>query len=303
MDDNLFILCENGVSVCSGTGPASTGTQGQYSDPRSIITEVGCSWDSPKSIIRGPEGIWFRSPFGMRLVSRSGGLGLAPDGKQAGAEVDSLVSGTVVAVAGDAKQQLRFYQSSGTVLVWDYQWKQWTRFTGHANVDAVYADDRYYHVSNYSTTTPLMRYTDETAYSDVSDAGTASTEFTGYVETPWLSFAGIQGFQRIYRLKVLGKVSGWNGTDSHNILGYIGYDFDVTSPPSVETFTTGNLTPQASGLVQVEHHFAKQKCEALKIGIAFKPKAGQSGRLRLTDLTLLVGVKAGYFKTPSSTRY
>ena len=37
--------------------------------------------------------------------------------------------------------------------------------------------------------------------------------------------------------------------------------------------------------------------------ISFRPKAGDAGRLRLTDLTLLVGVKAGYFKTPSSTRY
>ena len=50
------------------------------------------------------------------------------------------MSGTVVAVAGDTKQQIRFYQSSGTVLVWDYQWGS-GRFTGFANVDACYADD------------------------------------------------------------------------------------------------------------------------------------------------------------------
>ena len=301
LDDRLIILCENGVGLSGGAGPAATGTQGQYSDPATIITEVGCSWDSPKSIIRGPEGVWFRSPFGMRLVSRSGGLGMVGE-KQAGSEVDSLVSGTVVAVAGDAKQQIRFYQSSGTVLIWDYQWRQWTRFTGHANVDAVYADDRYYHLSNYATTTPLMRYTDETVYADVSDAGTASTEFTGYIETGWLSFAGIQGFQRVYRLKILGKIRGWT-SGQHVITGAFGYDFDVTSPPTTETFTTGNLTPQANGLVQVEHHFAKQKCESLKIGISFKPKAGDLGRLRLTDLTLQVGVKSSYYKTPAGTRY
>ncbi len=208
MDDNLFFVCENGVRVSSGTGPNSAGTQGQYSDPRSSITEVGCSWDSPKSILRGPEGIWFRSPFGMRLVSRSGGLGLAPDGKQAGAEVDSLVSGNVVAVAGDAKQQLRFYQSSGTCLVWDYQWKQWTRFTQVSNVDAVYADDRYYTVDNYNNNAnAVMRYTDETAFQDWVVVGSSLVQaaVSAYIETPWLSFAGIQGFQRIYRLKVLGK--------------------------------------------------------------------------------------------------
>lgn len=299
MDDNLFILCENGVCASGGTGPASTGTQGQYSDPRSIITEVGCSWDSPKSIIRGPEGIWFRSPFGLRLVSRSGGLGLAPDGKQAGSEVDSLVSGNLVAVSGDAKQQLRFYQSSGTCLVWDYQWKQWTRFTGMANVDAVYADDRYYHVYNYSgSTTPLMRYVDETAYTDVNDSGTSASTFVGTIETPWLSFAGIQGFQRIYRFLLLGKnVDG--ATDTQRFTYDFGYDFEGLANAA----TVANVTPTTGGLVQWEHHFERQKCEALKIAITFRPGTGLTGRLRLTDLSLLVGVKAGYNKTPSSKRY
>jgi hypothetical protein len=296
MDDQLVILCENGVCISSGTGPDSTGTQGQYSDPRSIISEVGCAWDSPKSAIRGPEGVWFRSPFGIRLVSRAGGLGLAPDGKQAGSEVDSLVSGNLVAVTGDAKQQVRFYQSSGTVLVWDYQWKQWTRFTGCANVDAVYADDRYYHLSNYSTSTPLMRYTDDSESLDVLDAGTAAQSFTGYIETSWLSFAGIQGFQRVYRLLILGRVLNWaSGTMA--LTGAFGFDFDVTSPPTTETLSAPTLLPAANGFVQLEHHFAKQKCESLKIGISF------TRRFRLTDLTLQVGIKGGYFKTPSGQRY
>ena len=150
------------------------------------------------------------------------------------------------------------------------------------------------------TTTPLLRYIDETSFSDVSDSGTASTEFTGYIETPWLSFAGIQGFQRVYRLKVLGK----NPTTAAQLItGYLGYDFNPTSPPSTETFT-GSVTPGTGGTVQIEHHLAKQKCESLKIGLAFGPaSATDNGRLRITDLTLQVGVKAGMFKTPSSTRY
>ena len=303
MDDRLVIVCENGVGIIGGQGPDATGTAGQYSDFSSIITETGCSWDSPKSVIRGPEGVWFRSPFGIRLISRSGSLGRAQDGKQAGAEVDSLVSGNVVAVAGDAKQQLRFYQSSGTVLVWDYQWQQWTRFTGTANVDACYADDRFYHLSNYSTTTPLLRYTDETAFFDVDDAGTATSNFTGYVETAWLSFAGIQGFQRIYRLMILGRMVD-NSVEQQTFDLYLGFDFDITSPPDDETANL-TLVPAANGFVQIQHHLARQKCEALKIGLSFRPKgsSNDTGRLRITDLTLQVGVKPGYYKLPSSQRF
>lgn len=296
MDDRLVILCENGVGIISGTGPAPTGTSGQYSDFSSIITETGCSWDSPKSVIRGPEGVWFRSPFGLRLVSRAGGLARGQDGKQAGAEVDSLVSGTVVAVAGDAKQQIRFYQSSGTCLVWDYQWQQWTRFTGVGNNDAVYADDRYYTIQGGATS--LVRYISEAAYTEVDDAGDTGV-VTGVVETPWLSFAGIQGFQRVYRLMMLGRDVGAAG-EQHAITLTVFTDFNDGA--ASETASTITSTP-VNGRIQVQHHFQKQKCESMKLRVAFAPDTGADARLRLTDLTLQVGVKFGYNKLPSSQRF
>lgn len=299
MDDRLVVLCENGVGVIGGQGPAPTGTAGQYSDFSSVVTETGCSWDSPKSIARGPEGVWFRSPFGIRLIGRNLALALSPDGRQAGAEVDSLVSGTVIAVAGDAKQQIRFYQSSGTALVWDYQWRQWTRFTQMQNVDACYADDRYYTLTNYNTSTPLLRYTDVTASTDwvISGATIVQATVPGYTETQWLSLAGIQGFQRVYRLLML-----FNGSASADINAQIalGFNFDPTSPPTAETAAV-TVASSATGIEQLQHHLAKQKCESLKIGVLFYSTTNP--RLRLVDLTLQVGVKGGFFKMPSSQRF
>lgn len=298
MDDRLVILCENGVGIIGGQGPAPTGTSGQYSDFSSIITETGCSWDSPKSVIRGPEGVWFRSPFGLRLVSRSGSLARGQDGKQAGAEVDSLVSGTCVAVSGDARQQLRFYLSGGTALVWDYQWQQWTRFTQMNNVDACYADDRFYTLANYNTSSPVLRYTDTTVFQDwvISGASLVQAAVPAYIETSWLSFAGIQGFQRAYRLMVLLKTDASATVETE--LG-VGYDFVTTSPPTGET-ATSSYASTTSGVAQLQHHFAKQKCEAMKLGVQFY---STTARVRLTDLTLQVGVKGGYFKLPSSQRF
>lgn len=300
MDDRLVVLCENGVGIISGTGPAPTGTQGQYSDYSSIITEVGCSWDSPKSVIRGPEGVWFRSPFGIRLVSRSGSLARTQDGKQVGSEVDPLVSGNVVSIAGDAKQQVRFFAGSGRCFVWDYQWLQWTRFSGMSSVDAVYADDRYYCLSNYSTTTPLLRYTSDSVYTDVTDAGVADQIFNGYIETPWLAMGGIQGFQRVYRLMILGKNKD-SSVQPQTIGLSLNYDYQAafsSDAPAV------SVTPTAGGVIQYQHHFVQQKCEAIKIAVYFFPTtAGNTGKFRLTDLTLQVGVKAGLFKVPSSQRF
>lgn len=299
LDGRLVILCENGVGVIGGQGPAPTGTSGQYSDFESVITETGCSWDSPKSIVRAPEGVWFRSPFGLRLVSRALSLARGQDGKQAGAEVDSLVSGTVVAVAGDTKQQIRFYQSSGTVLVWDYQWGQWSRFTGFANVDACYADDRFYHLSNYSTTSPLLRYTSNTTYVDVDDANTSNSLFQMTIETPWLSFAGIQGFQRVYRLLVLGASTGTQ-TFGMTFASYLNFGTNFADLVS----TTITPAAGANHEFQLQHHFTQQKCETMKFALIISPtNSSADGRLRLTDLTLQVGVKGGYFKMPSTARF
>lgn len=306
LDDKLIIACESGIGAIYGQGPAPTGTQGQYSDFATLVTETGARWDSPKSIIRGPEGVWFRSPFGIRLLSRGGGLARGQDGKQVGAEVDPLVAWNdkVVAVSGNAKdstvgeskQQIKFYlSSSGNVLVWDYQWGQWTRYTGAANIDAVYAGANAYHVKNVSTT-PLVRYFDASTYTDVNDSGTTAQAFTSTITTGWLSFAGIQGFQRIYRLMLLGSV---DSLDPQTITGSFLYDFTSTVGDSF----TSNISPPASLNIQAQHHFAKQKCEAMKMTITFKPQTTtDEGRFRLTDLTLQVGVKGGYFKVPSASR-
>lgn len=301
IDDRLVVFCENSIGVISGTGPSPTGTQGQYSDFATAVPDIGADWDAPKAIHRSLGGIWFQSPFGMRFFSQGGALGIGPDGKQLGSEVDDLVSGISVALSGGTKQQVRFYQTGGTVLVYDYQWQQWTRFTGADSIDAVVGNGILYHLSNYNDTTPMLRCFDSTYYRDFDDDGGTNTEFTGYIETPWLSFAGIQGFQRIYRLMVLGRNID-SSVQTQTMAGTIGYDYVPVSPPTGETFSAV-VTPTTGGLVQFQHHFAKQKCESIKIGISFKPTTSNTGRLRLTDLTLQVGVKPGYYKLPSGQRY
>lgn len=299
LDDRLVVLCEKAIGLITGTGPASTGTQGQYSDFSTVVNEVGCSWGSPKSVIRAPEGIWFRSPFGLRLFSRGGALARNQDGKQAGSDVDLLVLGDAIAVRGPIKQQLRFYQpANGTVLVWDYQWLQWSRFTDMGHTDAAYADDRFYHLStNSGSTAPLLRYTDDGATTDVDGAGTAGNAITSIIETPWLQFAGIQGFQRIYRLMVLGRNLLTAGALNAYFSLLVYYDFSSVFGESA------NVTTNGTGRIQIQHHFAKQKCESMKLQVAFRQNGATPTRLRLTDLTLQVGVKAGYNKLPSSARF
>jgi hypothetical protein len=299
MDDRLVVFAESGIGLIDGQGPNASGTQGQYSEFRTIITEVGAAWASPKSIIRGPDGVWFRSPFGIRMVSRSGALALGPDGKQLGSEVDSSVSGNVVAISGGAKQQVRFFAGFSRCHVWDYQWKQWTRFTGMQSVDAAFADGRYYHVNNVSGAAQI-RYTDNATYTDVTDAAVTAQAYSAYLELPWLAMAGLQAFQRIYRIMILGKNA--DGSVQPQTIGLsLNYDYQGAYSSDAPVVS---VTPTAGGVIQFQHHFVQQKCEAIKIAIYFLPTTpGNAGRFRLTDLTLQVGVKTGTFKLPSSQRF
>lgn len=299
MDGKLFVVADGGVGVLYGNGPDPTGTQGQYSDVSTIITEIGCDPNSPRSLVRTPEGLWFRATQGLRLITRSGTLGRSQDGKYAGSEVDSLVSGPCVGVVSKSKQQARFYQtdnSVSSVLVWDFQWQQWTRFTGVVSADAVATPSEVYHGTTDASNVALVRRFNDAAMQDVNTS-VSTVNFSGVVKTPWLSFAGIQGFQRLYRLMLLGQAPS---TCNFNIVGAVTYDFDDTR---TDSFTAPFVAP-SSGRVQIQHHFAVQKCESAQITLTLTTNdPAKVGRLRLTDLTLQVGAKGGYFKLPSSQRF
>lgn len=296
VDDRLVIVCESSIGTIYGQGPAATGTQGQYSDFTTVVGEMGALWSSPKSIIKEEAGVWFQSPVGLRLFARGGGLARGQDGKHVGSEVDDLTStgAPLVAVAGISttgntrtRQQIRFCPSGtgSSTLVWDTHWLQWTRFTGTPSLDARCVDGTFWYID-----TTDLNYFSDTLYTDFGNA------FTSTITTGWLSFAGIQGFQRLYRLMLTGDNTT---TDPQTIAGTFTYDFSTTTGDS---FTT-NQTPNAAKSIQIQHHMAKQKCEAMKISITFQPQTtSNTGRLRLTDLTLQVGVKPGYFKLPSASR-
>lgn len=307
MDGRLVVFGERGVGVTAGAGPAPTGTQGEYSNIATIAENIGCDWDAPKSILKNTEGVWFQSAVGLRLVSRSGGIAVdSSDGKQMGAAVDSLVTGPCVAVSGDTSQQVRFYQSDGSVHVWDTQWRQWSRFTRMEAIDACYAQGRFYNLANYNTSTPLLRFTGaDSEYNDTVIVGGTSITTQAVVcriTTAWFSFAGIQGFQRVYRSSFLGKlVTSDTPAALVNFYLYTYLDFDDVSAGD----DSGTMVIQGvNSVLNFEHAFVYQKCKAMKIDLTFQADdAADLVRVRLSDLTLQVGVKSGYFKQPSSKRY
>lgn len=296
IDEKLVIVCERRVGFLYGEGPTRTGAQDNYSQPVEAVSGYGARWDSPGSIIRSDEGVWFQSLRGIRLITRQFSLAKSEDGNDFGSEVDNFIGQTKVlrALANATKQQFRFYCADGTVYVYDTLWSQWSKFTNHACTDAIVAGDSFYHYSGTS-----LFVAADTARSD------NGTIITGVFETSWLNFAGLMGFQRVTHLQALGQLNGANVADAGLTTtweAYYDYDLAGSSVQSLGavTYTAGSTQPR----FETEIQLPKQKCQALKLRVTFaNQNAADQARFRLTALSLRVGLKKGRAKLATADRH
>lgn len=68
MDDKVIIIKTNENWYLSGNGPADDGSGGQFV-PNYIPTDLGCI--SGQSVLSTPEGVYYQSPGGLRLIDRA----------------------------------------------------------------------------------------------------------------------------------------------------------------------------------------------------------------------------------------
>lgn len=299
LDGKLFVFGERQIGVLYGTGPTDSGAQDNYSEVEVIVPDTGASWGSPKSIIATKEGVWFFSQLGIRLLGRDGQIVRKQDGKEAGSEVDEYCTTQyqetpmLVAVQAGNPQQIRFYGTLGSVsnccLVYDCFWKQWSRFTNHGCVDAAYADGRFYHVRSDA---------DIWYYGVLNNGGNTDPDGTPLqvvLETPWLSFGGVQGFQRVYGLQMLTTyIPQADGTDTQNIAYSINVAYDREA---VGTDYKVNIEPTGvnDSVLELLYKLDRQKCSALRFKLTFK--LTNDVMFRISDLALLVGIKGGLNRT------
>lgn len=289
MNGKLVVLGEKKIGVKFGTGPNSSGTDGSYSAVESVAKDIGALWIAPKSVILAAEGVWFQSAFGLRLFT---GVQVArgEGGFQVGAEFGTLVSKTVamISLAGGTTQQTRFFAAE-LAFVWDQVWGQFTVFSRHQTVDACLINGVYFFVQNNGTT-PRLQYRDPSSNVDAGESAVVQ----GLIQIAPIQLAGVQGFQRVRRMVLLGKTTS-GATPTMTIqVGYDGEDVSVT--PEVSGLVA---TESASGVIQFQHQFFRQKCQSLLLRLTFHD-ATQLNRIRLTDLALAIGVKYGTSKTPES---
>lgn len=270
MDDKLVFFRESTIYYEVGNGPANNGTSSDYQPPQIIVSPVGCS--NPASVVLMPDGLMFQA-------SNSGGIWLLTrslDTRYVGIDFEAFNSYTVTsAVLMPDYNQVRFTTSDGSCLVYDYTLRdergygKWSQFLNYTCVDAVVWQGKHTIITSggvASQETPGAYLDNGVGYSLV-------------LKTAWMKFAGLQGFQRLYRMLVLGEYKS-----AHGLQVQVSYDFNSTVAQTTAVVTNSTAP------YEYRVNFQRQKCTALQLTIQDTTPVGES--MSLSGITFLVGVRS-----------
>jgi hypothetical protein len=197
MDDKfiLFTRSSDGSSgaiyYMTGEGPAANGTSNDFSLPYLITSTLTTS--NPNSLVLSPDGVIFQSDKGIWSLGHDLGL------QYIGSDVQSYNSDVITSAnVIPGTTEVRFTLNTGVCLVWDYFQRQWSVFSNiNATHGLIYHGLFTYLNQNRSLATILQETPNQ--YLD------RSSPVLMNLTTGWLSFAGLQGYQRAYRLYLLGQ--------------------------------------------------------------------------------------------------
>jgi len=288
LDDKLIIFKASTVFALIGDGPLPTGAQNTFSVPQLIASDVGCI--DPYSVVRTRLGLMFKSKKGIYLLDR--GLQI----QYIGAEVEewndlTITSASVV----DEQNQVRFTTSSGRCLVYDLYFQQWYTFTNIDAIDSAVWQGKYLFLKS---TAEIWRET-KGQYLDV-DVPIIST----YV-LALLQFGQVQGFQRIFKINLLGENRG-----THGLKIEVGYDYRdfyeerfIVYPDTVlfdSTWGDDTVWGEAGtlwggnydGVYQFQIRPRQQRCQALRLKVQdfFGSGSGTAG-FAFSNVTAEVGIE------------
>lgn len=299
MDSTLIVFRSRSIYGVAGDGPDDTGLNGAFSDGQLLFGDIGCI--DQRSMCRFRDGIIFKSADkGFYLLTRDLQL------QYIGQDVESYNSKTVVSseVVGIAEidgtaEECRFLCSDGTLLTYNYYNSQWTTATLSGCVDAVQTGGRYVVVNTSTTATNarVFQQSTSTYTDDFMSPGSVTYQMT--VETGWIKTGDIQGFQRVYKVGVLGEAQG-----PGKFTVEVGYDYESayaeTHTATMSSLTAANYTGGQTSAPQTDFTPARQKCQAIRFRIKDIPDPGGGAVVKLTNLTMEVGLKSGKFLLPAS---
>lgn len=288
LDDKVVVFKRNRIYVIVGDPGDANGDRATIQKPRLLSSDVGCVCAS--SIVEGPFGVAFQSARGLELLSR--GLELSFVGERVLDSLDTAqrTAGVLIPEDGEVRwivaddEDGARWNLTGDAIIWDYRDNQFA-------IDAVNGAAHYMVATSGNVWRVAPNGTTEVELSDWSSGALYNVSVT----TPWIQTSGVQGFQRVWRLNLLGYY--YTG----NVDVTIAYDYD-DAVAETHSWLEADLTTlaAANGRILLSVRPNRQKCAAIKVTIAedaIGPQGGPyptAGRgLEFIALDAEVGVKSG----------
>lgn len=269
MDDKLIILKRNKVYLTHVlSGPDANGNGADFPPPRELASDTGCI--DRKTVVSGPHGVDFLSSRGAFRVTRDLRLQFIGDHARG---LDSATTHAGTTVVPETSEIVWSYDNKA--YVWNYLRDAWTHWKNVHAIDVTTWRGHFTRLIDDGT----VRYDPRTAY-----AGSFGiTRPLLDVKTPWIKLAGIQGYQRVYRIYVLGEhITG-------SLKAEIRYDYNDSL---VDTISWTHATLNSIGSVlQLEIMPSRPLCQAIQLRIVEDTVSGSTGEgFKLQSIDFEVGV-------------
>lgn len=191
IDNRIIIWTERQIWTFAGDGPDETGgtdTSG-FSQAQLVPSgDIGCT--DPQSIVFTPRGYLFKSAQGIFELGGDSSINYR------GAPVEAFNSQAIRrAVQLPDRTQILFLTDSGSTLLYDYLFDQWSTFTNYEGLDCAVVNGRLY----YLRTDGRMFAETVGVYSD------SGSRIRLRLETAWIKMVEyLQGFQKFNQFHLLG---------------------------------------------------------------------------------------------------
>ncbi len=265
-DGRLYVFMRSRIWVIDGPGYADNGTGG-YSPPQRLGVASGCV--EPRSVVMTPWGTFFQSDRGLELLTRTGEVQWIGEVVRDRLAAFPVVTG---ATHNPDTDQVVFScatteaSTSGVLLALDLATSTWSTYDYPSNAGAATAPRSV--VTALRGGAPELHWIDgaegeSIAYDDATigydEIAAANVWADGVLETAWIKLAGLQGYQRVWRILLLLR----RITD-HALTVELAFDYSDTY---TETFTWTAAEIAALPREQAEVRPRRQKCQAVRVRV------------------------------------
>ena len=292
LDERLIVLCERAIFEVAGLPFNDVGV-GDLQVMR-VTAETGCS--DERSVVATPLGVMFRSPRGIVMLDRTGGV--VDVGWQVQDRINLYPVVTSAVLLEDAPRVAftveTFDAEDGEILVYDFKTGAWSTFRLR-NAESPMVSACVWRGAYVCASEPA--YGDE-CYLDEGSPGLDGSSWYGMtVRSGWLALLGLTGFYRARRVGVVGE---WRG--AHKLTMSVDYGYSTTLyPTTTRTFTSAELSANAE---KVQIRLAPQKVDAIRLTVSevahTTPTDGET--LTLTGLSVEWMPRRGMLRQQASAK-